>query len=84
MPSQHQKSAGQAVIFAWRSLNVVQCGYCPSHQIIAATTLLKQHSNPTDAQVDAAMGAHVCQCIPYKTVKRTVFRAAKLLNSELL
>jgi len=47
---------------AWVELDVVQCGYCQAGQIMSAATLLRENKNPTDADIDAAMGGNICRC----------------------
>jgi isoquinoline 1-oxidoreductase alpha subunit len=51
-----------AVIRAWQELDVVQCGYCQSGQIMSAITLLRETKKPTDADIDAAMDGNICRC----------------------
>jgi isoquinoline 1-oxidoreductase alpha subunit len=61
---------------AWRELNVPQCGYCQSGQIMAAVALLKQKPNPTDAEIDEAM-TNLCRCGTYQRIRRAIHRAAQ-------
>lgn len=56
---------GKAVQSAWRKLDVVQCGYCQSGQMMSAVALLRRHRRPTDADIDAAMCGIVCRCATY-------------------
>ena len=65
----------EAVQAAWRKLDVVQCGYCQSGQIMAAAALLKQTPKPTDADIDAAM-TNICRCGTYQRVRQAVHLAA--------
>ncbi|SFZ85298.1 isoquinoline 1-oxidoreductase, alpha subunit [Devosia enhydra] len=62
---------------AWTELNVAQCGYCQSGQMMAAAALLAQSPNPTDAQIDQAMD-NVCRCGTYLRIRSAVHRAAEL------
>src|SRR3546814_10965878 len=60
---------GQAVQAAWRKLDVAQCGSCQSGQIMSATALLAQNRQPSDADIDSAIGGHVCRCAPYARLR---------------
>ena len=70
---------GQAVQDAWRRLDVVQCGYCQSGQIMSAVALLETNPQPTDADIDAAMGGNVCRCATYVRIRAAIHEAAKAL-----
>lgn len=70
---------GHAVQTAWRALDVVQCGYCQSGQIMAATALLTQKPAPTDADIDAAMQGNLCRCATYHRIRAAIHEAAKQL-----
>src|SRR4029450_10623716 len=59
----------QAVQEAWNRLDVVQCGYCQSGQIMSAVALLSEVARPTDADIDAAMTGNPCRCAPYGRVR---------------
>jgi len=61
---------------AWAELDVVQCGYCQSGQIMAAAALLAAKSTPTDADIDAAMSGNICRCGTYQRIRAAVHRAA--------
>ena len=63
---------------AWTELDVVQCGYCQSGQIMAAAALLKSKPDPSDADVDAALGGNLCRCGTYPRIRNAVKRAAAL------
>ena len=63
---------------AWAELDVVQCGYCQSGQIMAAAALLADKSDPTDADIDAAMSGNICRCGTYQRIRAAVHRAAGL------
>ena len=69
--------AGKKVQAAWRELDVPQCGYCQSGQIMSATALLASNPNPTDAQIDAAMDGNVCRCGTYPRIRAAIHKAAK-------
>jgi isoquinoline 1-oxidoreductase subunit alpha len=70
---------GQAVRTAWLELDVVQCGFCQSGQILAATALLSENPDPTDAQIDAAMSGNLCRCATYARIRGAIRRAADAL-----
>jgi isoquinoline 1-oxidoreductase subunit alpha len=61
---------------AWLDIDVPQCGYCQSGMLMAATALLKEKPNPTDADIDAAM-TNICRCGTYKQVREAIHAAAK-------
>ncbi len=63
---------------AWIELDVVQCGYCQSGQIMSAVALLKVKPDPNDADIDAAMAGNICRCGTYQRVRAAVHRAAEL------
>lgn len=63
---------------AWAELDVVQCGYCQSGQIMSAAALLEANPAPTDADVDAAMTGNICRCGTYQRIRAAVHRAAEL------
>lgn len=62
---------------AWISEEVVQCGYCQSGQILSAVALLKRTPNPTDAEIDQAMGDVLCRCGTYQRIRRAIHQAAR-------
>ncbi len=70
---------GKAVQEAWRKLDVVQCGYCQSGQIMSAVALLSQNRKPTDADIDNAMSGNLCRCATYVRVRAAIHEAAKEL-----
>ncbi len=70
---------GKAVQEAWRDVDVVQCGYCQSGQIMAATALLTTNKNPTDAEIDAAMSGNICRCGTYPRIRAAIHEAASKL-----
>ena len=65
---------------AWLELDVPQCGYCQSGQIMSAAALLSGHSNPTDADIDSAMAGNICRCGTYDRIRQAIHRAAALLR----
>lgn len=69
--------AGQAVQRAWLDLDVVQCGYCQSGQIVAATALLTANRQPSDADIDSAMAGNVCRCGTYPRIRAAIKQAAR-------
>ena len=70
---------GKAVQEAWQKLDVVQCGYCQSGQIMSATALLEKNRKPTDADIDNAMGGNICRCATYVRIRAAIHEAAKSL-----
>jgi isoquinoline 1-oxidoreductase alpha subunit len=66
---------------AWAELDVVQCGYCQSGQIMSAAALLEAKSDPTDADIDAALSGNICRCGTYQRIRSAVHRAAELTTS---
>ncbi|MFZ9993328.1 MAG: (2Fe-2S)-binding protein [Steroidobacteraceae bacterium] len=67
---------------AWMELDVVQCGYCQSGQIMAATALLERNDNPTDADIDSAMNGNICRCGTYPRIRAAVKRAAEIKRGQ--
>ena len=74
--------AFQAVQKAWRDLDVVQCGYCQSGQIMSATALLQTNKNPSDADIDAAMAGNLCRCATYHRIRGAIHQAADTLGGK--
>lgn len=62
---------------AWRELNVPQCGYCQSGQIMSAAALLANNPNPSDADIDNAMSGNICRCGAYTRIREAIHRAAE-------
>jgi isoquinoline 1-oxidoreductase alpha subunit len=62
---------------AWRELNVPQCGYCQSGQIMSAAALLANNPNPSDADIDNAMSGNICRCGTYTRIRAAIHRAAE-------
>jgi len=71
-----------AVRAAWLKVDVVQCGYCQSGQIVAATALLKTNPEPGDAQIDAAMAGNLCRCGTYPRIRAAIHAAAAALKES--
>ncbi len=69
--------AGKAVQAAWEKLDVVQCGYCQSGQIMSAAALLARNTKPSDRDIDAAMAGNVCRCATYARIRAAIKEAAK-------
>ncbi len=67
---------------AWTEVDVVQCGYCQSGQIMAAAALLAKTANPTDADIDEALAGNICRCGTYQRIREAVHRAAALRASR--
>jgi len=63
---------------AWLEHDVPQCGYCQAGQIMSASALLKENSNPSDADIDTAMNGNICRCGTYTRIKAAIKTAAKL------
>jgi isoquinoline 1-oxidoreductase alpha subunit len=70
---------GKVVQEAWRKLDVVQCGYCQSGQIMSAVALLSHNRKPTDADIDNAMSGNLCRCATYVRIRAAIHEAAKAL-----
>ena len=66
---------------AWSEIDVVQCGYCQSGQIMSAAALLRAKPNPSDADIDAALTGNICRCGTYQRIRSAVHRAAELSKS---
>ena len=71
-----ETQAGQKVQEAWLDLEVVQCGYCQSGQIMAAAALLARNPHPDDAAIDAAMAGNICRCGTYSRIRDAIKAAA--------
>jgi isoquinoline 1-oxidoreductase alpha subunit len=67
---------------AWQELDVVQCGYCQSGQVMAAAALLRQNPAPSDADIDGAMAGNLCRCGTYQRIRAAVHRAAELAKES--
>jgi isoquinoline 1-oxidoreductase alpha subunit len=69
--------AGKKVQAAWVALDVPQCGYCQSGQIMSACALLASKAHPTDADIDAAMAGNICRCGTYRGIRAAIKQAAQ-------
>jgi aerobic-type carbon monoxide dehydrogenase small subunit (CoxS/CutS family) len=67
---------------AWMEIDVPQCGYCQSGQIMAASALLAANKAPTDADIDAAMSGNICRCGTYPRIRAAIRRAAKIAEGQ--
>ena len=70
----------QAVQAAWEKLDVPQCGYCQSGQVMSAAALLARKKKPTDADIDAAMSGNLCRCATYVRIRAAIHEASKALG----
>jgi isoquinoline 1-oxidoreductase alpha subunit len=75
-------AAGKAVQEAWVGLDVPQCGYCQSGQIMSASALLAANPKPTDADIDAAMSGNICRCATYVRIRAAIHKAAETLPAK--
>jgi isoquinoline 1-oxidoreductase subunit alpha len=69
-------ASGAKIQKAWLDVEVIQCGYCQSGQIMSATALLASNPHPTDADIDAAMSGNICRCGTYPRIREAIKRAA--------
>jgi isoquinoline 1-oxidoreductase subunit alpha len=76
------KDASHAVQRAWMEIDVPQCGYCQSGQIMSAAALLRSNPTPSDADIDAALSGNICRCGTYVRIRKAVHRAAELARQE--
>ena len=74
--------AAKAVQAAWDKIQVPQCGYCQSGQVMAATALLSKNANPSDAEIDQAMQFNLCRCGTYQRIRLAIHDAAKQLGAS--
>jgi isoquinoline 1-oxidoreductase alpha subunit len=74
--------AGRAVQSAWEKLEVVQCGYCQSGQILSAAALLARNPKPTDADIDSAMSGNLCRCATYHRIRAAIHAAAVFMKRK--
>jgi isoquinoline 1-oxidoreductase alpha subunit len=75
------KDRSHAVQRAWLEIDVPQCGYCQSGQIMSAAALLEGNPKPSDADIDAAMSGNICRCGTYPRIRKAIHRAAALLEA---
>lgn len=73
----------KAVQEAWQKLDVVQCGYCQSGQIMSATALLEGNAKPTDSDINMAMQGNICRCATYHRIRAAIHDAADRLAKEV-
>jgi isoquinoline 1-oxidoreductase alpha subunit len=71
-----ETASGQKIQQAWLAVDVVQCGYCQSGQIMSAAALLARTPHPTDADIDAAMSGNICRCGTYPRIRAAIKQAA--------
>jgi isoquinoline 1-oxidoreductase alpha subunit len=72
-----QTPVGRKVQEAWVALDVPQCGYCQSGQIMSASALLASNAHPTDADIDVAMAGNICRCGTYQGIRAAIKQAAQ-------
>lgn len=77
-----ESKAAKAVQTAWQNLDVVQCGYCQSGQIMSAVALLEQNAKPSDKDIDGAMEGNLCRCATYHRIRAAIQSAASQLAKE--
>jgi isoquinoline 1-oxidoreductase subunit alpha len=73
--------AAEAVQTAWQQLDVVQCGYCQSGQIMTAIALLEEIGKPSDADIDAGLAGNICRCATYHRIRAAMHEAARLMEA---
>jgi isoquinoline 1-oxidoreductase alpha subunit len=76
-----QSASAKAVQAAWIKLQVPQCGYCQSGQVMSATALLEQNATPTDTDIDAAMSGNICRCATYSRIRAAIHSAAQSMKA---
>lgn len=72
--------AADAINSAWRELDVPQCGYCQSGQIMSAVSLLEKNANPSDSDIDTGMSGNICRCATYARIRSAIHLAADKLK----
>ncbi|MGJ7497292.1 (2Fe-2S)-binding protein [Variovorax sp. RT4R15] len=75
--------AGKKIQAAWLALDVPQCGYCQSGQIMSACTLLATNPKPSDSDIDAAMAGNICRCGTYPRIRAAIHQAAGVAKAAL-
>ena len=73
---------GRRVKAAWLALDVMQCGYCQSGQVMAATALLTRNPKPSDRDIDQAMSGNLCRCATYTRIRAAIKQAAGLPTTD--
>jgi isoquinoline 1-oxidoreductase alpha subunit len=76
-----QSKQAKAVQEAWILLQVPQCGYCQSGQVMSATALLESNAEPTDADIDGAMSGNICRCATYSRIRAAIHAAAQSIKA---
>jgi isoquinoline 1-oxidoreductase subunit alpha len=76
-----QSKPAKAVQAAWVQLQVPQCGYCQSGQIMSATALLESNSTPSDSDIDSAMSGNICRCGTYNRIRAAIHAAAESIKA---
>jgi len=77
-----QSPVGKALQDAWLDLEVVQCGYCQSGQLMSAAALLTRNPRPSDADIDAVMSGNICRCGTYGRIRAAIKQAAAQLGAS--
>ena len=75
-------AAGKKIQAAWRALDVPQCGYCQSGQIMSASALIASNAKPSDTDIDNAMAGNICRCGTYSRIRAAIKRAAGVVERE--
>ena len=75
-----ESQQAKAVQAAWVELQVPQCGYCQSGQVMSATALLQKNSSPSDADIDTAMSGNICRCATYLRIRAAIHAAAQSIK----
>jgi isoquinoline 1-oxidoreductase alpha subunit len=75
-----ESKPAKAVQAAWVQLQVPQCGYCQSGQIMSATALLESNAAPTDSDIDGAMSGNICRCATYARIRAAIHEAAQAIK----
>ncbi len=78
-----QSKPAKAVQAAWIALQVPQCGYCQSGQVMSATALLEKNPSPTDADIDGAMSGNICRCATYARIRAAIHQAAQFIGASV-
>jgi isoquinoline 1-oxidoreductase alpha subunit len=78
----HDSEVGRALQRAWRELEVPQCGYCQSGQLMSAASLLTTNPTPSDAEIDAVMAGNLCRCGTYGRIRAGIKLAGSYLNKQ--
>jgi len=77
-----QSKAAKAVQAAWIAIQVPQCGYCQSGQVMSATALLEKNPTPTDDDIDGAMSGNICRCATYMRIRAAIHVAAQSIKAS--